>query len=97
LNDLGAQYTMPQSWDEEEAGNGNTYAPFHIPIRLTPVMADQYAPTPLVPSSLYMENTSESVLIGEKTSWILNILLPSLLRSPSLRQHRQRFQRPLRQ
>jgi len=57
---------MPQSCDEEEGGNGNTYAPFRIPIKLRPVIADQYVllRTPLV---RYIEHTSLSILklIGE--------------------------------
>jgi hypothetical protein len=61
---------MPQSCDEEEGGNGNTYAPFRIPIKLRPVIADQYVllRTPLVRRRLgYIEHTSLSILklIGE--------------------------------
>jgi len=33
---------MPQGCDEEEGGNWNTYAPFHMPIRPRPVFADRH-------------------------------------------------------
>lgn len=63
-------YTMPQSCDEEEGGNGNSYAPFRIPIKPRPVIADRYVllRTPLVRGLGYIEHTSLSrlKLIGEQ-------------------------------
>jgi hypothetical protein len=35
---------MPAPCDEEEAAPANTYAPFHIPVRLRPVLAERYVP-----------------------------------------------------
>jgi hypothetical protein len=38
---------MPAPCDEEEGGPVNTYAPFHIPIRLRAALAERCVPTPL--------------------------------------------------
>jgi hypothetical protein len=39
---------MPAPCDEEEGGPVNTYAPFHLPVQLRPVVADRCVPTPPV-------------------------------------------------
>ena len=38
---------MPAPCDEEEGRPVNTYAPFHIPIRLRAALAERCVPTPL--------------------------------------------------